>query len=285
MMKVISSIDEMRRWSYAQRAAGKKIGFVPTMGFLHEGHLSLMREARKHSDSLVVSIFVNPTQFAPNEDFEQYPRDFERDERLCREERVDVIFYPQIDEMYKDNHLTYVYTENIGKILEGKTRPIHFRGVTTVVSKLFNIVLPHLAVFGQKDAQQAFILRKMVDDLNFDVEMVIAPIIREQDGLAMSSRNKYLSAAERKQADVLYRSLKLAEKELQNGGRDYDKIKEKMQDLIDGCTLAKTDYIAFVNADTFLPPNDKTRKVQILIAVYFGKTRLIDNMIVEVDNS
>jgi pantoate--beta-alanine ligase len=281
-MKVIKSVDEMRGWSYAQRKADKKIGFVPTMGFLHEGHLSLIREARKRCDKVVVSIFVNPTQFAPNEDFEQYPRDFERDRRLCEQQGVDAIFYPQNEDMYAEGHLTYVYTENIGRILEGKTRPIHFRGVTTVVSKLFNIVLPHLAVFGQKDAQQAFILRKMVNDLSFDIEMVIAPIIREEDGLAMSSRNKYLSPQERAQANVLYRSLKLAEEEILKGNRDYDTIKEKMLALIDASPLAETDYIAFADADTFLPPTDNTRKVQILIAVYFGKTRLIDNMIADV---
>ena len=281
-MKVINSVDEMRRWSYVRRAENKKIGFVPTMGFLHEGHLSLIREARRHCDSVVVSIFVNPTQFAPNEDFERYPRDFERDQNLCRQEHVDALFYPPVEDMYSENHLTYVYTENIGKILEGKTRPIHFRGVTTIVAKLFNIVLPHLAVFGQKDAQQAFILRKMVDDLNFDVEMLIAPIVREEDGLAMSSRNKYLSDAERAQADVLYRSLKLAEKALIGGQRDYEAVKQEMQSLIDACNLAKTDYIAFVDADTFLQPQENTKRIHVLIAVYFGSTRLIDNIIVAV---
>ncbi len=281
-MKVIESIKEMRQWSYERRGENKRIAFVPTMGFLHEGHLSLIREARKHCDSVVVSIYVNPTQFAPNEDFDRYPRDFERDRALCEKEDVDVIFYPQNSDMYRDRHLTYIYTEEVSKILEGKSRPIHFRGVTTIVGKLFNIVLPHTAVFGQKDAQQAFILRKMVDDLNFDIEMVVAPIIREADGLAMSSRNKYLSAQERKQADVLYRSLQLAKKELSDGSRDYEHIKDRIRALIGSCDLAKIDYIAFVDADTFLPPDETSRKVTALLAVYFGATRLIDNMEIEI---
>jgi pantoate--beta-alanine ligase len=282
-MKVINTIDEMRRWSYERRLENKKIGFVPTMGFLHEGHLSLIREARKYCDTVVVSIFVNPTQFAPNEDLERYPRDFERDQRLCRQERVDAVFYPPVEEIYLPGHITYIETEKISAMYEGKTRPTHFRGVTTIVAKLFNIVLPHLAVFGQKDAQQAFILRKMVTDLNFDIEMIVAPIIREKDGLAMSSRNKYLTEKQRAQANILYRSLRLAEEKLAGGNRDYNEIEKDMQALIDTCDEAETDYIAFIDTDTFLFPTAKTNTVRILIAVYFGSTRLIDNWAVSLD--
>ncbi|MEJ2544130.1 MAG: pantoate--beta-alanine ligase [Calditrichaceae bacterium] len=208
-MKVIKSISEMKEWSDAQREKGLRIGFVPTMGFLHEGHLSLMRIAQEKCDTLVVSIFVNPTQFAPGEDFERYPRNLERDEALCAKEGVKIIFYPSSEKMYPKNHHTYVITEQLSQVLCGKSRPTHFKGVTTIVCKLLNIVKPHIAVFGQKDAQQAIILKRMVADLNMDAELIIAPIVREPDGLAMSSRNKYLDDSQRQEATVLYRSLQM----------------------------------------------------------------------------
>ncbi len=278
-MKVIKTISEMRQWSRKTKMRRQKIGFVPTMGYLHEGHLSLIREAHKHADQIVVSIYVNPTQFGPNEDFDRYPRDFEHDEHLCRNEGVDIVFYPHDEEMYGPFHKTYIITENLADVLCGKSRPTHFRGVTTIVGKLFNIVQPDIAVFGQKDAQQAIIIKRMVEDLNFPVQIEIAPIIREADGLAMSSRNKYLSPRHRKEATVLYRSLQLAKKEYANGNNDLESIKEKMRKLIESESSGKIDYIEAVDAQTLGTPNPATGEILIALAVYFGTTRLIDNII------
>ncbi len=278
-MKVINTVTEMRAWSKTARAAGKTIAFVPTMGYLHEGHLSLVEEAHKHGDLVVVSIYVNPTQFGPNEDLNRYPRDFARDEKLCREHEVAAVFYPSDREMYGPHHKTYVVTQDLSQKLCGVSRPTHFRGVTTVVAKLFNIVQPDIAVFGQKDAQQAVIIRRMIEDLNFDVRLIVAPIVREADGLAMSSRNKYLSSEERKQAAILYQSLRLAEQEFAKGNHNLDEIKQMMRDLIASRPLARIDYIEAVDAATLDEPRPGQADVLVALAVYFGNTRLIDNTI------
>ena len=211
-MRVINKNKEMQALTNELKRNGHKIGLIPTMGFLHEGHLSLIRKIKTNCDIRIVSIFVNPTQFGPAEDFDNYPRDFSHDEKLCIQEDVNFIFYPSIEEIYRKNHKTFVITEDLSKKLCGVTRPTHFKGVTTIVAKLFNIVKPDVAIFGQKDAQQYIILKKMVSDLNFEIEMIMAPIIRESDGLAMSSRNKYLNTNERKDAVILYQCLQLAEK-------------------------------------------------------------------------
>ncbi len=276
-MKIVSDIREMQQLAGHYRQQGKTIGFVPTMGYLHEGHLSLMRRARPQCDILVVSIFVNPTQFGPNEDFERYPRDFERDERLCREVGVDVVFYPTADAMYPRPYLTYVNVEKLSETMCGASRPRHFRGVTTVVTKLFNIVQPHIAVFGQKDYQQSLIIRQMVRDLNFDVEIDVAPIVREADGLAMSSRNKYLSPEERQQALVLYRSLTRAEELIREGERNVDTLLQAMKTVISEAPDARIDYIAIVDAETLEPLSTVRHNTVIALAVYIGTTRLIDN--------
>lgn len=276
-MKIVSDIREMQQLAGHYRQQGKTIGFVPTMGYLHEGHLSLMRRTRPQCDILVVSIFVNPTQFGPNEDFERYPRDFERDERLCREVGVDVVFYPTADAMYPRPYLTYVHVEKLSETMCGASRPGHFRGVTTVVTKLFNIVQPHIAVFGQKDYQQSLIIRQMVRDLNFDVEIDVAPIVREADGLAMSSRNKYLSPEERQQALVLYRSLTRAEELIREGERNVDTLLQAMQTVISEAPDARIDYIAIVDAETLEPLSTVRHNTVIALAVYIGTTRLIDN--------
>ncbi len=281
-MKVIRTISEMRAWSQEMHRQNKFIAFVPTMGYLHEGHLSLIDEAQRHADVIVVSIFVNPTQFAPNEDLDRYPRNFERDERLCSQHGVAVIFYPSVEEMYPPGHKTYVITEDLSGVLCGRTRPTHFRGVTTIVAKLFNIVEPQVAVFGQKDAQQAVIIRRMVEDLNFDIQMVVAPIVREKDGLAMSSRNKYLSAEERAQALVLSRSLRMAREEFVQGNGNLDDIKQKMVKMISEQPLARIDYVEAVDAATLEPLQQaEGRTVLLAVAVFFGQTRLIDNIIFE----
>jgi len=280
-MKVIRTISEMRSWSKEIKNNGYILGFVPTMGFLHEGHLSLIREAKKHADKVVVSIYVNPTQFGPGEDFEKYPRDFARDEKLCLKEGVDAVFYPDDQQMYGPLYKTYVITEDLSKVLCGRSRPGHFRGVTTIVAKLFNIVQPDFAVFGQKDAQQAIIIKRMVEDLNFPVEIVVAPIIREADGLAMSSRNKYLSPQQRKEATVLYRSLKLAEREFKRGNFDLEAIKAKMRHLIETESTGQIDYIEAVDAETLGKPVPGKRSVLLALAVFFHPARLIDNIILK----
>ena len=291
-MKVIKSISEMQQWSGEQRSKGLHIGFVPTMGLLHGGHLSLIRIANEQTDLVVVSIFVNPTQFAPGEDFEQYPRDFYRDLALCEKEGVSVIFFPSSDEMYSKNHRTFIITEQISQVLCGQSRPNHFKGVTTIVCKLFNIVKPHNTFFGQKDAQQAIILKRMVEDLNMEAEIIIVPIVREPDGLAMSSRNKYLNDKERQEATILYHSLKMAEKEFDNHksvgimpngtacAEIMSKIKIEMKNLIEENSGGKIDYIEIVDGDTLAEPTDQSKKILIALAVYFNQTRLIDNVII-----
>lgn len=278
-MKVIKTISEMRRWR--EENGSHRVALVPTMGFLHEGHLSLIRAAKKRSEAIIVSIYVNPTQFAPGEDLEQYPRDFDRDEALCRAEEVDVVFYPSNEEMYPAGHKTYVVTDDLSGILCGQSRPTHFRGVTTIVAKLFNIVRPDSAVFGQKDAQQALIIKRMNQDLNFGIHIITAPIVRETDGLAMSSRNKYLSKRQRKESTVLFKSLQMARDEYGKGNRNFAAIRDKMEEYIRQHSSAKIDYIEYRDADTLGAVEKSSKKILFLLAAYFGKTRLIDNTILE----
>jgi pantoate--beta-alanine ligase len=279
-MKVITSIKEMQKEAEALRKTGRIIGFVPTMGYLHEGHLSLIRIARKKADVVVLSIYVNPSQFGPHEDLETYPRDFEKDELLAKQEKVDIIFYPSDKEMYPKGYLTYVHVEEITKTLCGTSRPGHFRGVTTICSKLFHAVKPHFAVFGQKDAQQTVVIQRMIKDLNFDMEILVGPIIREQDGLAMSSRNAYLSEDERESALALYRSLRLAEDLLNNGEIKTAVIIKKMQKLIEEKPYTQIDYISIVDTVNLKALAEIKKSALIAMAVFVGKTRLIDNVIV-----
>jgi len=261
---------------------GKSIGLVPTMGYLHKGHLNLIQIAVDKSDVVVVSLFVNPTQFGPREDFKRYPRDFKRDRLLLEKAKCDYLFVPGTKAMYPDGYLTYVNVEKLIGHLEGTVRPGHFRGVTTVVAKLFNVVQPDIAVFGQKDAQQAVVLKKMVDDLNYGIKMIIAPTVRERDGLACSSRNKYLSSEERKQARALYQSLRLAKALIKKGERSANKLVSKMNKFIDKQPLAEIDYIAATDAHTLELLNKLKGEVLISLAVRFGKTRLIDNIKINV---
>jgi pantoate--beta-alanine ligase len=281
MMKVISSVQEMQQTSDTLRLQGKIIGFVPTMGFLHDGHLSLIRICRQKADIVIVSIFVNPTQFSPNEDFNNYPRDFQHDKDLCNREGADIIFYPAADEMYLRTHKTYVVTTDLEKKLCGLNRPSHFRGVTTVVSKLFNIVKPQIAVFGQKDAQQCLIIRRMVHDLNFNIEIVMGPIVRETDGLAMSSRNKYLNPRERQEVLVLSRALETAKALIKYGNLTSDEIRLKMRQIISSTLSAEIDYIAIVDFDNLEPVDKIKDNTLIALAVRIGNTRLIDNIIIK----
>jgi len=253
------------------------IGFVATMGYLHEGHLSLIRRARKECDIVVVSIFVNPLQFGPKEDLKKYPRDSKRDISLCKN-LADIIFFPKAKDMYPENFLSNVEVSNLSNILCGDSRPGHFRGVTTVVNKLFNVVLPDKAYFGQKDAQQAAIIKKMVDDLNMPISIKVLPIIREFDGLAMSSRNRYLSDKERTDSLVLYKSLKLARGLIRKGVRDSKIIIYKMKRLITKVKSAKIDYISINDAKNLVSLKKIKGEIFILLAVFIGKTRLIDNI-------
>lgn len=278
-MKVFSSPDDMRNVSQSIHREGRTIGLVPTMGFLHEGHLSLIRKARKVADKVIVSIFVNPTQFAPNEDLDKYPRDIERDLKLCSSEKVDFVFLPANDDMYSPHHQTYVRNEVISKILCGKSRPTHFRGVTTIVAKLFNIIDPDFSVFGQKDAQQALIIRNMVRDLNFRTHILVEPIIREKDGLAISSRNKYLTPEQRKQATEIYKNLLYAKEQTENGNLDFNNLKIEIQKNINNLPDCRVDYVEFVEAESLENKFSHGDKVLLAIAVFAGKTRLIDNII------
>ena len=278
MIPVVKTIDEIRNAVKTAKKQGKTVGFVPTMGFLHEGHKSLIVRAVSENDYVVVSDFVNPTQFGPNEDFESYPRDIEKDRALCTEAGADIIFNPEPAEMYCDP-LTTVSVDKITKTLCGASRPIHFDGVTTVVSKLFNIVAPDRAYFGQKDAQQLIVIKKMVKDLNFDIEIVGCPIIREEDGLAKSSRNTYLSADERQAALVLSRSLKIGKQLVEAGEKSAKAVKDAITAEINKEPLARIDYVDVVDFDTITPVDEIKGTTLVAIAVYIGKTRLIDNFI------
>ena len=278
-MKIVKTIQDMRQLSKKAKTHNKSIGLVPTMGYLHEGHLSLIHRARKDCDIVVMSIFVNPMQFAPGEDLKKYPRDFDMDRKLAEKAGVDVVFYPDTKHIYAKGFSTFVSVENMDKIWEEKTRPAHFRGVCTIVGKLFNIVDPDIAYFGQKDAQQAAIIKRMVGDLDFNVSIVVAPTVREKDGLAMSSRNKYLSSEERKAALVLYRSLQEAEEMIKNGEKKSDNVLERMRDVVKKEKLAHLDYVGIVNYEDFLPVSDISNTCLIIIACRIGKTRLIDNFL------
>jgi len=283
-LQIIKSIQKMQSLASELREQSKTIGFVPTMGFLHEGHLSLMRIARNKCGILVVSLFVNPTQFGNDEDLDKYPHDFERDQKLCKQEDVDIIFSPNVDEMYPDSFFTYVdVTGEMTDVLCGKFRPEHFRGVTTVVAKLFNIIRPHISVFGQKDGQQLAVVKRMACDLNFPVEIIAGPTVRESDGLAMSSRNKYLSPEERTAAPILHQSLLFAKELIDSGERDSNRIIAMMRKLIEKKSLRlKIQYIAIVDAETLEPLEQIRAKIMVALAVFLGNTRLIDNVIIEV---
>ena len=278
MIPVVKTIDEIRSAVKAAKRQGKTVGLVPTMGFLHEGHKSLIVRAVCDNDFVVVSDFVNPTQFGPNEDFESYPRDIEKDRLLCEEAGADIIFNPEPSEMY-DNALTTVSVDKITKTLCGASRPIHFAGVATVVSKLFNIVAPDRAYFGEKDAQQLLVIKKMVKDLNFDIEIIGCPIIREDDGLAKSSRNTYLNPDERKAALCLSRALNIGKAMIDSGETSAKAVKDAIISEIEKEPLARIDYVEIADLDT-LESTDKTEGILCAIAVYIGKTRLIDNFII-----
>jgi len=261
----------------------KKIGFVPTMGALHDGHLTLVRKSKEENDITVVSIFVNPKQFGPNEDFASYPRTFESDKEKLEKEGVDFLFYPDVNDMYPEDYSTSVeVTSDITKKLCGRKRPGHFNGVTTVVAKLFNIVLPDNAYFGLKDYQQYVIIKRMVKDLNFSINIVGVPIVRESDGLAMSSRNKYLSPDERKDAVLIYTSLLEAKKLIENGIKSAYIIKKEIENILGRSRFSKIDYVEIVDPETLKSVDNISKTVLIAIACYFGKARLIDNMLIEV---
>lgn len=281
-MKIATTIDEVRKQVKEWKKEGLTVGLVPTMGYLHEGHASLIETSVKKCDRTVASVFVNPTQFGLGEDLETYPRDFEHDCKLLEEKGCDLVFHPEPSEMYPEGFSTYVENQSeMPKQLCGKTRPIHFRGVCTVVTKLFNIVTPDKAFFGQKDAQQLAIIRRMVKDLSMGIEIVGCPIIREADGLAKSSRNTYLSAKERKAALVLSKSVALGQKMIQDGERDAAVVLDAMTKLIEAEPLAKIDYVSAVDGMTMLPVSRIEGLVLVAMAVYIGKTRLIDNFSVE----
>jgi pantoate--beta-alanine ligase len=276
-MKIHTTIDAMRADARAARLSGKRIGFVPTMGALHEGHLSLMRAAKSRCDIVAASIFVNPTQFGPNEDLAKYPRTFERDCQLLEKEGVDLLFAPSVEEMYPRGAVTWVTVEGLSDKLDGKSRPGHFRGVTTVVAKLFHIVEPDVAFFGQKDAAQVAIVRRMVRDLKFPVEIVACPIVRESDGLAMSSRNAYLDAAQRKAALVLSHSLRAVQDLYATGETDAAALTHSGKSVLAKEPGVRLDYLEVVDANTLDPVVQATEGTLVAVAAYLGTTRLIDN--------
>lgn len=278
-MDTITSAVEMTALSREARRAGKRVGFVATMGALHQGHLSLVRTARAQSDLVVASIFVNPRQFGPGEDFAKYPRSPESDSAMLAAEKADYLFQPSVEEMYPNGATAWVGVEGLGDRLDGRSRPGHFRGVTTVVAKLFNIVQPDLAFFGQKDAAQAAIVRKMVRDLNFDVEIVVCPIVREPDGLAMSSRNVYLSAGQRRQATVLYRALMRVQMLADRGESDAAALVAAGQQVMGEEPSVRLDYLEVVNPDTLDAVSGTSGGALVAVAAYLGSTRLIDNIV------
>jgi pantoate--beta-alanine ligase len=281
-MEILRTVSDMQAVSRRAQQAGHRIGFVPTMGFLHDGHLSLMRLARESTDVLVVSLFVNPTQFGPGEDLDQYPRDFERDAKLCESCGVDVLFFPSVDEMYAQDSSVYVDENLLSEGLCGASRAGHFRGVLTVVAKLFNMVMPDVAVFGQKDAQQAALIRRMVRDLNYPIDVVVAPIVREPDGLAMSSRNTYLSPEERSQALWISKALKHAEALVAAGTISRATVEDAMRVLLNAeAPMVEVEYIAIVAGDTLAPVDQAGPGTLLAVAARVGKTRLIDNVLLK----
>lgn len=280
-MKVVGTIKEVRELVKEWKKNGETVGFVPTMGYLHEGHGSLITKARENNDKVVVSIFVNPMQFGPTEDLDSYPRDLEKDSKFCESLGADLIFHPEPEEMYHEDFSSYVDMSVLTEELCGLSRPVHFRGVCTVVTKLFNIVQPDNAYFGQKDAQQLAIIKHMVQDLNMDINVVGCPIVREEDGLAKSSRNTYLSPEERKAALILSKTVKLAKELIDEGEKDADVVVAKMKENIETEPMAKIDYVKAVNGLTMQQQKEIKAPMLIAMAVYIGKTRLIDNMILD----
>ena len=279
-MQILSTVNEVRNAVKAWQKEGKTVGLVPTMGFLHEGHVSLINRAVAENDHVVVSIFVNPTQFGPNEDFEAYPRDLEMDAKMCEEAGADIIFHPEASEMYPENFSSFVNMTGLTDALCGKSRPIHFQGVCTVVSKLFNIIPADNAYFGEKDAQQLAIIKRMVKDLNFDITIKGCPIVRESDGLAKSSRNTYLNAEERQAALVLSKAVNCGKEMVADGEKDASVILSAMKDIINAEPLARIDYVEMVDMNTMKNIDTVSGDVLCAMAVFVGKTRLIDNFIV-----
>jgi pantoate--beta-alanine ligase len=278
-MEIVRDIREMRLWRREEKRGGRRVVLVPTMGFLHEGHLSLVREGRARGDRLVASIFTNPTQFGPNEDFESYPRDFDRDRNLLEKEQVDLLFNPETADIYPRGYQTYVNVEQLSAPLCGSRRPGHFKGVATVVLKLFNIVAPDVAVFGLKDYQQVQVIRRMVEDLNLEVEIVACPIVREPDGLAMSSRNRYLNEEERKSATSLRRALDRAEQLTRTGEREVKKIRQEVLDVIAAEPLVRLEYAELCEPRELTPVEEIRGPVLLAICAWVGQARLIDNTI------
>lgn len=279
-MRIVRSVAAMQRLALKTRSAGKKIGFVPTMGYLHEGHISLVHRARRvvgGKGLVVVSIYVNPTQFAPNEDLSKYPRDLKRDAQMCRQAGVDILFVPTDAEMYPPGFSTYVVEEELSRFMEGASRPTHFRGVTTVVTKLFNMVLPDVSVFGAKDFQQAAIIQRMTRDLNLPIRIIVAPTVREKDGLAKSSRNKYLSAEERPQALVLSSCIQSVRERVGRKPLSSAQEKKRLAALVAQHPAARLDYVEFFDPETLEPVTAVHKGVQMALAVFVGRTRLIDN--------
>lgn len=278
-MRLVTSVHEMKALTRENRSRGKSIGLVPTMGALHKGHESLIRQAKQECDMVVVSVFVNPTQFGPGEDYERYPRDLEDDFQVLSSYNIDTAFAPSVDEMYPEGFQTLVEPGPLAKVFEGASRPGHFRGVSTVVVKLFNIAQPDMAYFGQKDFQQAILIRRMVEDLNLDVRLVVCPIVRDEDGLAISSRNAYLKPAQRRSALALSRSLWRAEEMAHSGESDASKILEEMRRVLQGDSRIKVDYLAIVNPVSFEPVSRVSAGTIALLAAYVDRVRLIDNTI------
>jgi len=277
-MKIVESIAEMKR---ARSELNGKVGLVPTMGYLHEGHLSLIKQARTENLTVLASIFVNPTQFGPNEDFERYPRDYSHDLTMLEKEKTDLVFMPSVAEMYPPNFNSWVEVDKITARLEGASRPGHFRGVTTVVAKLFNIVQPSRAYFGQKDAQQTLVIKKMVADLNMNLDVITCPTVREPDGLAMSSRNSYLTSEERQAATIVPQALNLASQLWSEGEKDADKIRQGMTDLIKQQPLAAIDYVSIADTETLEELDQVKPSALVSLAVKIGKPRLLDNVVLE----
>lgn len=280
-MKVLCTIGEMRANSRVARARGSRLGLVPTMGALHEGHLSLVRAAKGKSDVVIASIFVNPTQFGPHEDFSRYPRDLDRDLSLFEREGVDFVFAPSVQEMYPEQNITWVTVEGLSEKLDGKSRPGHFRGVATVVAKLFNVIEPDIAFFGQKDAAQVAVIRRMVRDLNMPVQIEICPIVRERDGLALSSRNAYLSPEQRKDALVLFRSLTQVRELFEKGERGVRALLEAAQAEFARVPNVLLDYFEIVDPDELTPVDAVNHRTLVAVAAFLGGTRLIDNIVLE----
>ncbi|MFA5090954.1 MAG: pantoate--beta-alanine ligase [Candidatus Omnitrophota bacterium] len=278
-MRFIRTAGKMREFSHARRLGGETIGFIPTMGALHAGHISLIRQARRDNDTVVVSIFVNPAQFSPQEDYLRYPRNIKKDAALCLRESVDVLFCPSVKQMYPAGYNTYVEVKDLSGVLCGRFRPGHFRGVATVVAKLLNIITPDIAYLGRKDAQQALIIQRMVADLNMPVEIRIMPTLREKEGLAMSSRNAYLSCEERKNAAVIYQALKSARGLIKRGERDAQAIINKIRKIISG--KARIQYVSITDDRTLIPLKRIDGPALVAIAAWVGKTRLIDNITVK----